>query len=204
MSEKINLNHINQLELDTLEFQQFYSDIKNNDLILRYEDSDLDINKYVEVVTDLLTLEFNQRKLINFLYKSLIRKYQLKELFGELIQINESSLRLINKVNDNEFHLSINEEFNLEDLLKMYDVKFKMSQYGLIERLETYINLLAELTPIKCIFIFNQKHILTEEQVNNIEIFSAILKIKIIWINVVPHQENLVTKQLKEYDIINV
>lgn len=162
----------------------FYQDLVNENTELTMLDKQIDKNNSIEIITDLFALDLNNRKMVRYLHKFLSNQFKEIEKFKELDAIYDSSIKLLDCINDGSYHLAYKDEFNIEELLKLMDVKFNLTSVGLTEKLERYIQLLIELSDIKYLFIFNSLHIIDKEGLEHIKHLITINKITLIFVEI--------------------
>lgn len=129
----------------------------------------LKIESQVEYIYNILMLTLNNRKAINYLYKqittevgktdSLLRYEELKESIIEF-------LSLLKKETLMDF--SFNEDLDLTDILKVFDVKFSEHEDTPIQLLIRYIDLILTLTKIKVFFISFALYLFNETEINEL------------------------------------
>lgn len=129
----------------------------------------LKIESQVEYIYNILMLTLNNRKAINYLYKqittevgkidSLLRYEELKKSIIEF-------LSLLKKETLMDF--SFNEDLDLTDILKVFDVKFSEHEDTPIQLLIRYIDLILTLTKTKVFFISFALYLFNETEINEL------------------------------------
>ena len=128
--------------------------------ILLEGEEELKPSKNIEIVTDIISLDINSKKLITSAIESLNRfcvaDEQLNAEIEELHQkLHAGIIDLINELNS-DFSISAN--WNLTKYLKAYDFSVSINVFGgILEKLMTYIQLTAEFMPKKILCFINLK-----------------------------------------------
>ncbi|MDD2575584.1 MAG: type II-A CRISPR-associated protein Csn2 [Acholeplasmataceae bacterium] len=143
----------------------------------------LKIESQVEYTYNILMLTLNNRKAINYLYKqittevgktdSLLRYEELKKSIIEF-------LSLLKKETLMDF--SFNEDLDLTDILKVFDVKFSEHEDTPIQLLIRYIDLILTLTKTKVFFISFALYLFNETEVNELIQYAAQHDIYLIFV----------------------
>lgn len=143
----------------------------------------LKIESQVEYIYNILMLTLNNRKAINYLYKqittevgktdSLLRYEELKKSIIEF-------LSLLKKETLMDF--SFNEDLDLTDILKVFDVKFSEHEDTPIQLLIRYIDLILTLTKTKVFFISFALYLFNETEVNELIQYAAQHDIYLIFV----------------------
>lgn len=180
---KLVKNLLNQIETDDGEFILS----KNYDEIL--------LSKNCFVITDLFSIKFNDKKILNLIYKSLSKISNNEENYIETINTIEKFVSYFKDIcNESPYDLSVNDEFDVVEIFKMLGIKINAKQEELTEKIIDYLSLIVELKG-NVLFVFvNLKCFLNEEDLKDFynEIF--LRKINVLLL------ENHSSSSLKEYE----
>lgn len=148
--------------------------------ILSEKEKVLKISKEVECIFNPFALECNDRKLVTHLYQ------QMKEqadnfLMEETMQINTEINRFLDTlIFQIPFVLKHNQEFDILNLFKLYEVKFDSDVDTVLERIIEYLRVMSKICGIVLYVFVGLKHYLNPNELNELYQFAFYEKIKLI------------------------
>lgn len=148
--------------------------------ILSEKEKVLKISKEVECIFNPFALECNDRKLVTHLYQ------QMKEradnfLMEETMQINTEINRFLDTlIFQIPFVLKHNQEFDILNLFKLYEVKFDSDADTVLERIIEYLRVMSKICGIVLYVFVGLKHYLNPNELNELYQFAFYEKIKLI------------------------
>jgi CRISPR type II-A-associated protein Csn2 len=113
---------------------------------------DLEIDKTVLVITDLFTLDPNNKKVLAAIYKKIDRTCLNPERRLQFDQINENINRLMSEIaSDFDDGVSFNDVLSLPQILGLIDFKFDYDNSSFLTTLLSYIKAWREATNLKLV-----------------------------------------------------
>lgn len=104
--------------------------------------------------------------MINYLHKDIVDKYSKTNYIFNFDSIKKESIKLLTDVRSELLiNYSIEEKFEITDLLKIFDVKFNEYDDKPLELLLRYVSVLIEMTKVKTIFMIFLTVYLSEEDI---------------------------------------
>lgn len=130
---------------------------------------ELDISKYVEIITDPFAVELNGRKFINKLYAELNELSKDEMMYTKTLQLTQHIQEYLLDLESNTNHiLQFDNEMDVTGLLKIMDVKIEDSTEKFFERLVCYIKNVIEVLSIKVFVFINLRSYLTDNQMQEL------------------------------------
>ena len=130
---------------------------------------ELDISKYVEIITDPFAVELNGRKIINKLYAELNELSKNEMMYTKTLQLTQHIQEYLLELESNTNHiLQFNSEMDVVGLLKIMDVKIEDSTEKFFERLVCYIKNAIEVLSVKVFVFINLRSYLTDNQMQEL------------------------------------
>ncbi|MBO6263326.1 MAG: type II-A CRISPR-associated protein Csn2 [Clostridia bacterium] len=118
-----------------------------------------------EIVLSPINIDFNDKKIVNLLYKYIEKNYFNGEHILTLNEINSTVGKLLQNISiDFPAQLSYN-EISLLEILKASGLKFELNYESLIEKIICYLNILIALKNIKFFVFVNIKSYLSDEDI---------------------------------------
>lgn len=134
--------------------------------ILSNINSTLELNKDVVFIIDPFSVNYNEKRVLTSVYEDLDEICN-SNYWGDVADINTRIIELLEAINDkSEFHLTYKLNFQLKELLKIYNVKLLYEDDSLLDRISSYIKLLHRVRNVKLIIFVNLKTFLNDEQLN--------------------------------------
>lgn len=155
----------------------------DNDVVIEEDGELLNYDKDVTCLTDYYTIDFETRSIQTNLQKKveamLVTNTEdmidIEVLYKQLIHRFQSSLL------DNEIDVVCNLEFDIDDFLKMVNLKIDVQDnFNILEKLYLYIDLHAYFHTKKLLILFNLKNTFTYAEIQDIYKYLEYKKIK--WI----------------------
>lgn len=128
--------------------------------ILLEDEKELKPSKNIEVVTDIISLDVNNKKFITAAIESLNKFCIADEMLNAEIEKMHQKLylQIIDLINELSSDFSISANWNLAKYLKAYEFSVQINSFdGMFEKLTTYIQLMAEFMQEKIICFVNLK-----------------------------------------------
>ena len=124
--------------------------------------------KHVNLVTDIFSLNCNERKLIAKLYQE-IEKLAEENLVQENKEVNSSVAYYLEKICEQvPYHLEYQAEIMPSIFMKMVDLKFDTETDTLLERIVEYLGILNTLSGSVVNIFVNLKMFLTKEEIKSL------------------------------------
>lgn len=120
---------------------------------------------YIDFVSSLMDIDINNKKNINALIR-LIRRISTDDLKETISKLNDLLKESFNKIKLDIF-IEVIEQIDVseDDFFKLININVVDNDNDLLERLNTYINIVYELRNIKVFVIYGLFSLLEEEQV---------------------------------------
>lgn len=156
-------------------FSQYYLELWNQingldgKFVLSHKDKELAFSKTAILISNPLTIDINEKKIISKVYADLLKIANDERMF---IRTKELSSMLQQYFFELEHHyeitLSINEDIELQGLLKLLGVKVETESCDYFEQLLQYIKLQAILLGKKLFILVNIRSYFTEQQIQEL------------------------------------
>lgn len=127
------------------------------------EGQPIDPTKYGEWLEPFL-FDVNDKRLLNLLFKKAEQKYLQSRLYTQFAQLATAAECF---VSDLSLEMPVELEYSalgFAELLKAMGTKIKMDYDGLLEKMVSYINALAQLKGLRFVVCINLKSVLCDEQ----------------------------------------
>lgn len=155
------------------------------------EAKSFDLGKDVHIITDILSIDSNQRKIISKLYQRLEATAEENDFYLETQEVLSKIQKFISLLTDNEtVALNFKEEVSLQDLFKIADVKIESENIRLLEKLLDYLGIVQEFLKPKCIIVMGLKQFFEKEELEEIYKFAVYQEIQLVLIENVRDVEN--------------
>lgn len=173
--------------------------MENNQIVLLQDEERLSIGKNIFVLTDIFNIDFNSKRILNKLYNILVENIKNRQ-DDELENIN-LKLRnyLIEEINELPFEFSMKSELELNDLLKVFELKIDTMCYTtIVEKIEFIIDIISTLKIANILVIPNLKIYLDKRELLEIYKYSIYNSVQLLII------ENSNSKELLKYETKNI
>lgn len=201
LHEKCELN-INLIENHPtcliIEDQHTYSDViadlwnqingGDGGWILSERESLLQINKMVELIVNPVSLNCNDKKVINKLY------HEIKEVVNEKYEVEFATLNtdiidFLEKVTlDCPYPIALNVDTDIHALLKLYDVKIETMDVSILEKIVNYLRTLHQVCNVEIFIFVGLKGYLTHTELLELYTMASYEKLHIILIESFMHK----------------
>lgn len=145
---------------ETMDLYQFQNDIKSlcsgedGTSVLFGEEKTISFEKEVEIISDVLSIDINTRKTINFLHKKLIKDTAKSDHILMIENIKEQLVHLFELIRKETFiDFSIDSDIGIDKFFKMYGVRFTETDQSPVELLTKYIDLLKQVSKVRVVFV---------------------------------------------------
>jgi len=172
---EIKLEGISTLVIENIElFRIIVEDINKerlkelNDFKL-YNDNyeEIDINKNIILINNLILLDLNERVILNSLYKE-VKEEIMVNYYKEFDKLEKDINEFIkNAIFNNNYNLTYDCSLNIEDLLKISSLKFNQED-NIVDKFLSYLDLVKEYLKIKTIILINSRNYFTDEEYKNL------------------------------------
>lgn len=172
---EIKLEGISTLVIENIElFRIIVEDINKerlkelNDFKL-YNDNyeEIDINKNIILINNLILLDLNERVILNSLYKE-VKEEIMVNYYKEFDKLEKDINEFIkNAIFNNNYNLNYDCSLNIEDLLKISSLKFNQED-NIVDKFLSYLDLVKEYLKIKTIILINSRNYFTDEEYKNL------------------------------------
>lgn len=168
---------------DIFQFRKIYYSLHNNENIMNYtiDYEQKDPYKHASILFSPFEINFNNKKILNLLYKTVINKINQ----NQKDQINFINTCIINLLDEISLDIPLVTNFNLEidfiKVLSLYDFTLRQSEANnLLEIFLEYIKLFIELQKIDFIILIDLLKFFTQEEYNALQEEIKLLQISII------------------------
>lgn len=172
---------------------------EDNKIILVKDSKRQKIGKSIFLLTDLFNIELNSKKILNKIYD--VIEQNIKNKQDDEINKMVISLRnyLIEEINGIPFEFNMNSEIEIQDLLKIFNVKIDTSCYiSMIEKIEFIIDIISNLKIAEVLVIPNLKIYLNEKELLEIYKYSIYNNVKLLVV------ESICEDKLLKYERKNI
>ncbi len=172
---------------------------EDNKIILVKDSKRQKIGKSIFLLTDLFNIELNSKKILNKIYD--VIEQNIKNKQDDEINKMVISLRnyLIEEINEIPFEFNMNSEIEIQDLLKIFNVKIDTSCYiSMIEKIEFIIDIISNLKIAEVLVIPNLKIYLNEKELLEIYKYSIYNNVKLLVV------ESICEDKLLKYERKNI
>ena len=152
----------------------FKKEIEEETEALTFFDSDkkLKLDSEVDLQTDLFSLTLNQKKLITWLHKKILKENSNSETMFNFNKVKETILSWLNELKTSTLiDFDYFEDLENTDILKLMKVQFKEKEETLFDRFINFLETILEVKKVKLLFVsflfayFSENEI---TQINNI------------------------------------
>lgn len=152
----------------------------NGKWILSKQDISLNIPKSMKCIINPFSININEKSIITKLYQEL--KYLSDENF--LIESNHLNSQIVQFIdqltNSTSYPLIFNTDYNVTNLLKLYDVKLDTTGDSFLERIVEYLKVMNQICHINIFVFVGIKQYLSEEELQQLYEFIFYEKIYLI------------------------
>lgn len=149
---------------------------------LLQDEKSLNINKYIKCIINPFSISINDKTIINKLYQEL-KSLSDENLVLESSNINLNNINYIDKLSIlTPYPLTYNLDYNITDLLKIYDVKIDTIANTLLEKIIEYLKVMNQICHINIFVFVSLKQYLNTDEISKLYEFVFYEKINILLI----------------------
>ena len=150
--------------------------------ILLEDGNSLNMSKYIKCIINPFTINLNEKTMTNKLYQEL-KTISDESLILEYSNINMNILDYIEKLSYmTPYPLTYKLEYNVVDLLKIYDIKFDSIANTFLEKIIEYLKIMNQICQINIFVFIGLKQYLCEEDIKKLYEFVFYEKIHLVLI----------------------
>lgn len=190
----INVLIIENQNLFSKLIEEMLNQIKGEEgrYILSINDEKEELPKFLELIIDPFSLDFNNKKIVSKLYKNIKEIAIGEENFFNTAELTTNIIKYLEKLfEDIDFPIAYSSEMDIEQLLKIFSVKFDVDYQNILEKLVEYITLMDNLEKNQLYVFVNLKTYLTDEEIGEFYKFIFYNKINVLLIENFKRGENL-------------
>lgn len=166
--------------------------------LLIKDDIELNFSKIVSVITDVLSIDMNDKKVQNALYKRLEGDFNKSNLIVDINKANSVIENILSKLFDNISIALSTTQPQIIDYIKAFDVKVEKTYDCFIEKIICYVNLLVELKGIKLLIFINARGYFSDEDIRNLFEHCEREQLYILFV------ESKLPKKMQEFEVATV
>lgn len=183
-------NNINVLVIENRKFMSEFVQEFNNQInglegrfVLSDSGKEAKIDKKVEIIIDYFNIDFNNKKIINKLYKFMLETAMNEEFYVKTTEVKNTILKYLYDIEEKiEFEVTNDEEFDITLIFKAINVKFEVNELSFAEKLVEYLKLLSNLGTIKIFILINLKSFVSDEELKEIYKYTIYNKLNLLLI----------------------
>lgn len=155
-----------------------------NDSIYIYDNNNNEINlcNKINIIVDYFNIDFNSKNIINKLYKSINNDVNIENRNKLSINYNKIKKIIVNILNECDFKLDLNDEFDIENLLKLLKISIEKRD-NIFDNLILLIDIERKFHLNELIVLVNLKQYLSKEELNEFFKYSIYNNINILLID---------------------
>lgn len=187
-------NFVNVLEIPNtkqfsnfvLKFNNVYENTEDNEIVLLSNGEKQDFSKNTMIISDILNIDFNDKKIISNIYEILSLENQKDtSIDNEYENITKGIYNYLLKVINNlPFECYITKEIKLQDLLKIANFKISKDYYTtILEKILLLIDIFSIINNNVIIILINLKSFLAERELLEFYKYTLYKNIKILLID---------------------
>lgn len=134
----------------------FRKEIEEETEALTFFDSDrkLKLDSEVDLQTDLFSLTLNQKKLITWLHKKILKENSNSETMFNFNKVKETILSWLNELKTSTLiDFDYLKDLENTDILKLMKVQFKEKEETLFDRFTNFLDTVLEIKKVKLLFV---------------------------------------------------
>ncbi len=134
----------------------FKKEIEEETEALTFFDSDkkLKLDSEIDLQTDLFSLTLNQKKLITWLHKKILKENSNSETMFNFNKVKETILSWLNELKTSTLiDFDYFEDLENTDILKLMKVQFKEKEDTLFDRFINFLETILEVKKVKLLFV---------------------------------------------------
>lgn len=143
-------------------------------------DKILPMNKHIKLITDVFSLDCNEKKILTRLYQEL-EQLAIEDMAYEGIRLNSEILFYVeNLCEKTSYHLKYQPEFSPSQILKLMDLEFETEAVSMLEKIIEYLGISNQLFKSTVTIFVNLKLFLTEKEMENLYEYAFYNKISLV------------------------
>lgn len=137
--------------------------------VLSEKNKELDLAKKAELIFNPLTVDINERKILNKLYMELSDLSKGEEMYIKTVELLRHLQEYMLELEQcTEYILEFDQETDMSALLKAVNIHYETRDMDFLERLVQYMKVLAAVVEIKVFMFVNLRSYLTEHQMQEV------------------------------------
>lgn len=137
--------------------------------VLSEKNKELDLAKKAELVFNPLTVDINERKILNKLYMELSDLSKGEEMYIKTVELLRHLQEYMLELEQcTEYILEFDQETDMSALLKAVNIHHETRDMDFLERLVQYMKVLAAVVGIKVFMFVNLRSYLTDHQMQEV------------------------------------
>jgi CRISPR-associated protein Csn2 len=181
----------NEVNVLLVENKHYFSDLigelyrqidgEEGKFVLSEKNKIINISKSVEAVSDVFSVDINNRKILNALYAEVDKLSQNEDNFVNTAETVSTVFAYIAHIADEtELNLEYEQTLSASELCKAVGLRFSKDYESLTERLADYLLMMSEVLKVKCFVFVNLKTFLNKEELTLLYDFTFANKINIL------------------------
>lgn len=156
-------------------------------LILSDTEKEIPFSKNATVIFNPFSVNCNEKRILTKLYQEIkeIADEQFPEKMAEVLADNISLID--NLIENQEFGLEYKLDFNILDMLKLFDVRLKESDEDILVRITDYLKLLSRICHIRLFIFAGLRNYFSDEDLE--KLYQEIYNEKVYLLDVEPKYE---------------
>ena len=157
-NEMINILIIENQKFITQLIEDIINQIngENGDFVLSEDFIPLDMQKHLEIIIDFFNLDINNKKVLTAIYNKIKKIAYDDENYIKTENFKTEAFNYIETlINQTEYPLILDVQFDISGLLKLFDVKIEINSNTFLEKIIDYMSVLYEFLNRKCIVFVN-------------------------------------------------
>lgn len=205
---KIEESEINVIVIENSNvFYSMISQLKNQiegfdgEFILSNSCEEISVQKSMDLIINLFSLDINCKKVINRLYDQISKLAVSEDFYLKTEEIrNLVSVYISNLAYEFKQDICYNDQFDLKSILKMTEVKFFDDYENIVEKIIDYMDIINEYCGINTFVFVNLKTFLSKEEIDNVYSYAVYNKV-----NIILFENNIIKKRgdIERYTIID-
>lgn len=179
---KVNVVVVENQKIFTEMIQELYRQCSGGEgaFVLSDKDKILSFHKTAELITDVFSLDCNEKRIIAKLYQE-IEELAMENLVAESMELNSQIACYLEKMCDLvPYYLAYQTEFLPSKIMKMVDLRFETTAVTLLEHIVEYLGITSKLHKSMVNIFVNLKSFLTMEELHELYEYTFYNKIPLI------------------------
>ena len=137
--------------------------------VLSEKNKEMDLAKKAELIFNPLTVDINERKILNKLYMELSDLSKGEEMYIKTVELLRHLQEYMLELEQcTEYILEFDQETDMSALLKAVNIHYETRDMDFLERLVQYMKVLAAVVGIKVFMFVNLRSYLTDHQMQEV------------------------------------